>query len=113
MSSIGWVSRFVALHAMSYGGIGLVTLSMMVRVSLGHTNRSVHHPPTATIVLLICVTAGAVVRVLFPWWIPGHYVTWIAASQLLWLAGFAIFLVGYARILLSPSASLTSESAST
>lgn len=102
ISSIGWISHFVALHAMAYGGIGLVTLSMMARVSLGHTNRSVHHPSSAIVISLVCITTGAVVRVLFPWWMPETYRIWIAVSQLLWLAGFSTFLLAYAKILLAP-----------
>jgi uncharacterized protein involved in response to NO len=105
MSCIGWVSRFVALHAMAYGGIGLVTLSMMARVSLGHTNRSIHHPPAATTMLFVCIMAGAVIRVLLPWWLPGLYKTWIAVSQLLWMVGFAGYLVTYGKTLLVPNAS--------
>jgi len=107
LSSIGWVSRFVALHAMAYGGIGLVTLSMMARVSLGHTNRSVHHPPAATLIALSCITIGAVIRVFLPWWVPEAYRLWIAASQLLWLLGFTTFLLTYGKCLLEPSAKTT------
>ncbi len=106
MSSFGWAPYFVALHAMAYGGIGLVTLSMMARISLGHTNRSIHHPPTATVIALVCITTGAVVRVLFPWWMPETYRIWIAASQLLWLIAFSAFLFAFAKILFVSSANV-------
>ena len=35
------VSPFIALHAFSVGGIGMITLGMMSRVTLGHTGRNV------------------------------------------------------------------------
>ncbi|MFB3100245.1 MAG: NnrS family protein, partial [Gammaproteobacteria bacterium] len=35
----------LAFHAFSYGGIGIVTLAMMSRVSLGHTGRNIQSPP--------------------------------------------------------------------
>ncbi|NJM11881.1 MAG: NnrS family protein [Synechococcaceae cyanobacterium SM1_2_3] len=35
------VSKLLAIHAFSFGGIGIATLSMMARVSLGHTGRDV------------------------------------------------------------------------
>jgi uncharacterized protein involved in response to NO len=49
--------------------------------------------------------AGAVIRVLLPWWLPGLYKTWIAVSQLLWMVGFAGYLVTYGKTLLVPNAS--------
>lgn len=39
------LSAMPVIHAFSYGGIGLMTLSMMARVSLGHTGRNVQEPP--------------------------------------------------------------------
>ena len=42
----------LALHTFAVGGIGLVTLSMMARVSLGHTGRSVHAPPRIVLLAL-------------------------------------------------------------
>jgi uncharacterized protein involved in response to NO len=39
------LSKLLAIHAFSFGGIGVATLSMMARVSLGHTGRNVKNPP--------------------------------------------------------------------
>lgn len=89
LGSIG-VPRFIALHSFAYGGIGVVTLSMVIRVSLGHTGRDVHNPPRAAIYALIVLVAGALFRVFLPLALPAYYMTWIVASQAAWIAAFAI-----------------------
>lgn len=43
--SLGIISHNLAMHAVAIAGIGLMTLAMMARVSLGHTGRSVYTPP--------------------------------------------------------------------
>lgn len=90
LSGFAGVSRFAAIHSFAYGGIGLITLSMMVRVSVGHTGRDIHNPPRAASYAMIALVLGAGFRVLLPVLLPGYYPAWIAASQLLWLAAFAI-----------------------
>jgi uncharacterized protein involved in response to NO len=96
------VSRFVAIHGFAYGGIGLITLSMMVRVSLGHTGRDIHSPPGAATWAMLALTAGALFRVLLPVLFPGQYLAWVAASQLLWLVAFAILAKVLLPILTAP-----------
>ncbi|MFC1681280.1 NnrS family protein, partial [Pseudomonadota bacterium] len=41
LSSLAGISPYLAIHAFAYGGIGMMTLGMMSRVTLGHTGRSV------------------------------------------------------------------------
>jgi len=93
---------FAALHAFAYGGIGLVTLGMMCRVSLGHTGRNVFAPPRSVTWMLALVVLGAMVRVLGPLLLPAAHVHWIGISQGLWLAGFGLFVVVYAPMLVRP-----------
>ncbi len=98
------VPKNIAIHAFAFGGIGLVTMGMMARVSLGHTGRSVIDPPKAVKYSLSMILLGAIVRVLLPLIYNGHYALWIAVSQLLWIAAFAIFALTYLPILLRPRA---------
>lgn len=97
--------RFPALHAFAVGGIGLVTLSMMARVALGHTGRSVHAPPRLLPLFLGLLVLTAVVRVVLPPLIPDYYRHWIELSQLLWITAFAGFVVLYAPVLMRASRS--------
>ncbi len=39
------IPDYLPIHAFAVGGIGMITVSMMARVSLGHTGRNVHHAP--------------------------------------------------------------------
>lgn len=96
------LSNIVVLHAFSVGGIGVVTLSMMARVTLGHTGRNVQDPPKAVAIALMVLVAGAVVRVIAPLVAGSHYVIWVAASQVLWIAAFSIFIATYFPMLVKP-----------
>lgn len=51
--------KLLAIHAFSFGGIGVATLSMMARVSLGHTGRNVKNPPGATTIALTALIVGS------------------------------------------------------
>ncbi|MCG8380416.1 MAG: NnrS family protein, partial [Proteobacteria bacterium] len=96
------VSRYLAIHAFAYGGMGLMTLGMMSRVSLGHTGRDIHAPPAAMTAAFLLLTAGAVCRVLLPLFIIDYYVIFIMLSQVLWVSAFLIFVIAYAPMLYRP-----------
>ena len=77
-------------------------LSMMARVTLGHTGRNVQKPPQTVPLALMVLIAGAVVRVIVPLLVSTHYLMWVAISQLLWIAAFLIFLISYLPMLVKP-----------
>ncbi|MBT8118914.1 MAG: NnrS family protein, partial [Gammaproteobacteria bacterium] len=83
-------SHSLSLHAFTVGGIGLVTIGMMSRVSLGHTGRNVFEPPVVVFWIFITLVLGAVVRVLLPLISMEFYIYWIGISQLLWMIAFTI-----------------------
>lgn len=89
------------LHALTVGGIGLVTLGMMARVSLGHTGRPLAAGAAMTVSFL-CVVAAVLVRVLGPWVLPAQLTTMLWIAALLWGGGFAIFTARYLPVLLAP-----------
>lgn len=91
---------FLSVHAFTVGGVGLVTIGMMSRVSLGHTGRSVFEPPGLVFWAILAVTSGAAVRVLFPLFNMELYIYWVFISQLMWMIGFAIFVYVYASMFL-------------
>lgn len=95
-------SYYLAIHTFSVGGIGLVTISMMARVSLGHTGRDVHAPPKLLTYALVLLALAAIVRVLMPMLDAQLYVTWILLSGILWIVGFAVFVYLYYPILTRP-----------
>lgn len=93
------VSAFLAVHAFTVGGIGMITLGMMARVSLGHTGRSVFEPPKSISLFLGLILAAAVVRVILPMFSIGDYATLMLVSQGLWIAAFALFTIIYSPML--------------
>lgn len=97
--------RLPALHTFAVGGIGVMTLSMMTRVSLGHTGRSIHEPPRLMPWFLLLLLVAALVRVALPPLLPDFYNRWIELSQLLWIIAFAGFVALYTPILTRASRS--------
>ncbi len=95
------ISPSLALHAFSYGGIGLFTLGMMARVTLGHTGRSLDAPPAVGQALVILL-AGTLVRVVLPLFDASHYSLWVGLSQLLWMLAFTLLLLAYLPMWLRP-----------
>jgi uncharacterized protein involved in response to NO len=96
------LAKFIPMHAMAFGGIGLVTLGMMARVALGHSGRSIHDAPWTVFYSCVALALGAVVRVGVSVIDAGHYSNWIGVAQALWILGFLLFVYSYAPILIGP-----------
>lgn len=96
------VSTTLALHAFATASVGLMTLGMMVRVSLGHTGRDIHAPPRTTALIFALAVVGFGARVLGPLAGPLEYATWVAIAQVAWMLAFALFVVTFARALVAP-----------
>jgi uncharacterized protein involved in response to NO len=94
--------RSLPLHAFAAGGIGLATLAMMARVTLGHTGRNIRRPPPVVAIALALLGAAVVARIGVPLVAPAHYDLGIALAQGLWSAAFGCFVVVYAPMLLAP-----------
>jgi len=95
----GMVSPFVAVHAWTVGGIGVMTLGMMARVSLGHTGRPMRASTTMAIAFAV-MNLAAVLRVAGPIAWPHHTLGMMRAAGLLWILALGLFAVVYTPILL-------------
>jgi len=95
-------SPFLALHAFTVGGMGLMTMGMMARVALGHTGRDVAKPAFQLAPLFSLLAAAGIARVVLPVFMPGQYLLLIIISQALWMLAFAGFVVYFARVLVGP-----------
>jgi uncharacterized protein involved in response to NO len=95
------VPQSVALHAVTVGGIGLLTLSMMTRVTLGHTGRMLRAPRSMSVAFVL-LSAAALLRVAGPLFAADHLLLVLAAAGGLWSAAFVVYLVVYAPALWSP-----------
>jgi uncharacterized protein involved in response to NO len=96
------ISPFLPLHAFAYGGIGMITVGMMARVTLGHTGRNVLAPPPVLFWIFTALLAGCTFRVLLPLLDPGRYLAWTGISQVFWIGAFAAFLLIYLPMLTRP-----------
>jgi uncharacterized protein involved in response to NO len=90
-----------ALHALTVGAIGTMTLAVMTRASLGHTGRPLTAGRRVTKAIYALITTAAVLRVLSP--LAGD-----RTELALWLAGaarsgaFGVFAVFYGHVLVRP-----------
>lgn len=95
-AAAGWLPQTGSLHIWLAGAVGLMTLAVMTRASLGHTGRALHAGPAlaaAYLALVVAVLARFTVGFL-----PGEmWLLHLAACG--WILGFGSFAVIYAPIL--------------
>jgi uncharacterized protein involved in response to NO len=101
LAGLGLIVPLPALHALTVGAVGVFTLGMMARVSLGHTGREMRSS-ALTNVAFVLVNAASLVRAGATLLWPAGYATWILVSGLLWTLAFGLFLWVYAPILIAP-----------
>ena len=89
-----------ALHALTVGAVGTMTLAAMTRASLGHTGRPLAAGPGTTTIYAL-ITAAAVLRIAAP--LAGAaelHVLWLAGAA--WSGAFGLFFVLYFGPLAAP-----------
>ena len=91
-----------ALHALTAGAVGTMTLAVMTRASLGHTGRALV-ADRGTQAIYGLVILGAALRVLVPW-LPTDYPETVGLAGLLWAGAFLLFAVKYGPYLFSARA---------
>jgi uncharacterized protein involved in response to NO len=98
---LGVVPHQFTIHAFTVGGIGVLTLGMMARVTLGHTGRPLK-VGSAMIAAFVLVNLAALTRGLLPILHPRWFSQLIIASGALWVAAYFIFVVIYVPMLIQP-----------
>ena len=86
-----------AFHALTTGAVGVMTLAVMTRASLGHTGR-VKHAGSLTVMIYLLVNVGAVLRVF------GPSLEWLGDGSLVWAGGcwsgaYLLFAIAYGHML--------------
>ncbi|HQN65827.1 MAG TPA: NnrS family protein [Methylophilus sp.] len=90
------------IHVFTIGGIGLITLAMMARVSLGHTGRNIHQPPKWVSMTFVLMVLSMVFRALMPMLDMSFYRYGLIIGTVCWVLGFGIFVLNYAPMLAKP-----------
>ena len=94
-----------AIHALTIGCIGMMTLGMMSRVSLGHSGRALQ-TTQATHWGFILLNLAAICRVFGVWFFNSHYLVMVTMAGFLWISAFLLFLWVYVPIFITPSKSM-------
>jgi uncharacterized protein involved in response to NO len=100
LAGLGLVPGAIAIHALTVGAIGGLTLGMMTRTARGHTGRTLR-ADGFELAMFVLVQAAAIVRVLGGLASPA-YVAGVQLSGILWAAAFGIFTVRYWPVLTRP-----------
>lgn len=95
------LSPFIYVHALTVGGIGLLTLGMMARVSLGHTGRPLKLPKIMVIAFYALLIA-VIVRVFVMAFVHKAFLYDMAAT--FWVLAFGIYAFTFLPALVSPRA---------
>ena len=90
-----------AIHALTVGAIGGLTLGMMTRTGRGHTGRPLIADGFEISVFLL-IQVAAVVRVFGGVASPELYLVSVPLSALLWAAAFGLYAVRYWPVLTRP-----------
>jgi len=91
LSVVGSVPASAGIHAWGAGAIGLMTLAVMTRASLGHTGHALRAGP-ATQAIYGLVFAGAIVRIAA---VLSANMPLLELAGVFWIAGFALFALSY------------------
>lgn len=95
------VPRVAGLHAAGAGAVGVMTVAVMSRASLGHTGH-VLHAGWGTVLIYIAVNLGAIIRVAAPFLDASLQASVNHVAGGLWAGAFLLFAFVYGPRLLSP-----------
>ena len=89
----------IAIHTITVGGMGMMILAMISRVSLGHTGRPIQVGVLMKFAFIMMLFA-VITRLLAPL-LTTHYTRLILLSALLWAMAFGCYVIAYTHIVFS------------
>jgi uncharacterized protein involved in response to NO len=101
LAAFGLLPPSIAIHAITTGAIGVLTLGMMARVTLGHTGREMQ-ASRLTVLAFVLINIAALLRSPAALIAPEHYRDWLLAAGLCWIGAFALFTAIYGPMLVAP-----------
>ena len=97
-AALGYFQPVAALHILTVGGIGTMTLAVMSRASRGHTGLPLHASPL-TVCSYVAIALATLLRPI-AWILPDSEMMLLEAAGCAWVIAFALFTFEYAPILL-------------
>ncbi|MEI7431518.1 MAG: NnrS family protein [Betaproteobacteria bacterium] len=101
LSELDLLAGSFAIHSLTVGAAGGLTLGMMTRTARGHTGRLLR-ADGFELTMFILIQVAALVRVFGGVAWPGLYLATIQLSGLLWAAAFGLYAVRYWQVLTRP-----------
>jgi uncharacterized protein involved in response to NO len=101
LATLGFIAEPLAVHALTIGAIGGLTIGMMTRTARGHTGC----PLTADgfeVTCYVLVQLAAAIRVFGGMLLPSIYLTTVIASAICWSSAFALYAIRYWPMLSRP-----------
>jgi uncharacterized protein involved in response to NO len=95
------VPRIAGVHAVGAGAIGVMTLAVMTRASLGHTGHMLK-AGWGTVLIYAFVNSGALVRVAATFFEASRQTQINHIASVLWAGAFALFTIVYGPRLFAP-----------
>ncbi len=92
------IDKTSALHALSAGAVGTMTLAVMTRASLGHAGRPLK-AGFGAVAIYAFVIIGAILRVSANW-LPFDSQAMLGLSGIIWSMGFLLFVILWSPMLL-------------
>ena len=93
--------RLAGIHALGTGTIGVMTLAVMTRATLGHSGRALKAGP-GTVMIYVLVVSAALLRVATPFLAASTQPTLTIIAAIFWSLAFLSFAIVYAPYLLRP-----------
>jgi len=97
------ISQSIALHALTAGAMGSMILSMMARVSLGHSGRLLQPKQIMAWAFLLVALAG-ISRTLLIWLLPAHTFSLLWLGIVCWVLAYGCYVLVYLPVLTTPRA---------
>lgn len=93
LEALGWAGNISGIHGLTVGAVGVMTLAVMTRATLGHSGQPLA-ADRATNLVYILINLAALVRC-FGSLVPVLDTLHVSISGWLWLAAFGLYTVRY------------------
>ncbi len=100
-ASLGYVAAPLAVHALTIGAIGGLTIGMMVRTARGHTGRPLT-TDRAELACFVLVQLAAAIRLVGGMLLTEFYLLTVVASAICWSSAYALYAIRYWGVLARP-----------
>ena len=95
------ISNSIALHVFTAGAMGLMILSMMSRISLGHSGRIIKPKTIITYAFIMAFLAAILRTLLIALW-PSNTMHWLTLGIAGWVIAYLLYVLVYFPILTTP-----------